>query len=152
MYVSFDGASMTAILDEQKIMYLKTYPINSPAIGTNGRQEASEWSGTGFALNNGYIVTNFHVVENASEIKVQGVNGSSSEYRAKLIEVDKKNDLALIKITDSRFNGFGQIPYAVKGSTCEVGAEIFVLGYPLTSYMGENIKLTNGIISSQSGY
>ena len=33
-----------------------------------------------------------------------------------------------------------------------MGADIFVLGYPLTSYMGEKIKLTNGIISSKSGF
>lgn len=97
-------------------------------------------------------MTNFHVVEDASEITIQGVNGSSFEYKASVIEVDKKNDLALIKITDSRFKGFGNIPYAVKETTCDVGADIFVLGYPLTSYMGEKIKLTNGIISSKSGF
>lgn len=151
-YVAFDGVSMTAVDNTGETKYLKTYPVSSPTIGSNGSQEVSEWSGTGFALNNGYIVTNFHVVEDASEITIQGVNGSSFEYKASVIEVDKKNDLALIKITDSRFKGFGNIPYAVKETTCDVGADIFVLGYPLTSYMGEKIKLTNGIISSKSGF
>ena len=33
-----------------------------------------------------------------------------------------------------------------------MGEEVFVLGYPMTYYMGEEIKLTNGIISSKSGF
>ena len=36
--------------------------------------EAKEWSGTGFALNNGYMATNYHVVEDAKSIKVQGIS------------------------------------------------------------------------------
>lgn len=151
-YVAFDNVSMTVVDKKNETKYLKTYPLSSPTNGANGSQEVSEWTGTGFALNNGYIATNFHVVENASEITIQGVNGSSSEYKASVIEVDKKNDLALIKITDPRFKGFGNIPYAVKETTCDVGTDIFVLGYPMTNYMGEKIKLTNGIISSKSGY
>lgn len=35
-----------------------------------------DWSGTGFALNNGYIVTNYHVIENAKTIKIQGVGAT----------------------------------------------------------------------------
>ena len=113
----------------------------------------SEWTGSGFALNNGYIVTNHHVVKGASSIKVLGVNGNASlEYNATVVAVDKNNDLALIKIQDNRFKGFGVVPYAVKNRICEVGEEVFVLGYPLTTHMGEEIKLTNGIISSRTGY
>lgn len=37
-------------------------------------------------------------------------------------------------------------------ATSEVGEEIFVLGYPLTSTMGDEIKLTTGVISSKSGF
>ena len=44
------------------------------------------------------------------------------------------------------------IPYAVKVGTAEVGEEVFVLGYPLTSTMGEEIKLTTGVISSKTGF
>lgn len=111
------------------------------------------WSGTGFALNNGYIATNYHVVEDAKSIKVKGVRGNfNTEYTATVISTDKFNDLALIKIDDSRFNGFGTIPYRVKTTTSEVGEDIFVLGYPLTSTMGDEIKLTTGVISSKSGF
>lgn len=127
------------------------YPTSSASGGLSSGTE--KWSGTGFALNNGYIATNYHVVENAKSIKVQGVRGSfNTEYNAIVISTDKFNDLAIIKINDSRFNGFGTIPYRVKTSTSEVGEDVFVLGYPLTTTMGDEIKLTTGVISSKTGF
>lgn len=156
-YVSFDGYSMRVLDNKnEESLYLKTYPVGSVSItGNGGRGEdtGEQWSGTGFALRNGYIVTNNHVVEGASSIVVIGVNGNrNTEYKATVVTVDKKNDLALIRINDSRFSGFNNIPYAVRNTQCETGDDVFVLGYPLTSYMGEEVKLTNGIISSLSGY
>jgi hypothetical protein len=68
------------------------------------------------------------------------------------VATDKVNDLAIVKISDSRFNGFGTLPYAVETQMAEVGDDVFVLGYPLTQTMGDEIKLTNGIISSRTGF
>lgn len=155
-YLVFDGLSMTLNLptgtDPGESKYLKMYPENSPGISGGSKTQGSSWTGTGFALKNGYIVTNNHVVEGASSILVQGINGTTVEYKAEVVAVDKNNDLALIRINDYRFDGFGSIPYSIKETLCDVGSDVFVLGYPLTSYMGEEIKLTNGIISSRSGY
>jgi S1-C subfamily serine protease len=156
-YLIFDGLSMTLNMptgtDPGETKYLKMYPENSPGIsGGSNTNQGSSWTGTGFALKNGYIVTNNHVVDGASSILVQGINGSSVEYKAEVVAVDKNNDLALIRINDYRFDGFGSIPYSIKETLCDVGSDVFVLGYPLTNYMGEEIKLTNGIISSRSGY
>lgn len=150
-YVVFDGGSMKTVIDGDENFYLKMYPSSSnTGIGSSAAQE---WSGSGFALNNGYIATNYHVVENAKTITVQGIKGSfSTEYKATVIATDKFNDLALIKISDSRFSGFGTIPYRVKTSTAEVGEDVFVLGYPLTSTMGDEIKLTTGVVSSKTGF
>lgn len=150
-YVVFDGGSMKTVIDNDETFYLKMYPTSSASGGLSSGTE--KWSGTGFALNNGYIATNYHVVENAKSIKVQGVRGSfNTEYNATVISTDKFNDLAIIKISDSRFNGFGTIPYRVKTSTSEVGEDVFVLGYPLTTTMGDEIKLTTGVISSKTGF
>jgi S1-C subfamily serine protease len=113
----------------------------------------TEWSGTGFALNEGCIVTNYHVVENAKSIVVLGIKGDSGiEYEATVIATDKINDLAVLKITDSRFTGFGTIPYKVKTTLADVGEDVFVLGYPLTLTMGDELKLTTGVISSKTGF
>ena len=153
MYVAFDGVSMVATdTKSEELKYLKTYPTSSSNVGGSKTNQGSSWTGTGFALKNGYIVTNNHVVDGASSILVQGINGTTIEYKAEVVAVDKNNDLALIRINDYRFDGFGSIPYSIKEMLCDVGSDVFVLGYPLTSYMGEEIKLTNGIISSRSGY
>ena len=86
-------------------------------------------------------------------MKILGINGDfSTEYNATLIASDKNNDIAIIKIDDSKFNGFTNIPYKILTNTSEVGEEVFVLGYPLTATMGDEIKLTTGIISSKTGF
>ncbi len=139
---------------------IKTYPTKEmywqAEREIKEREEESKienWSGTGFALNNGYIVTNYHVVEDAKSININGVNGNFDvSYSASVVATDKINDLAILKINDNRFKGFGTLPYKIKTSTSEVGEEIFVLGYPLTSTMGDEIKLTTGVISSKTGF
>lgn len=147
-FVVFDGSGMKIkIGDQEENGYIKMYPTTTP------KDNHTEWSGTGFALNNGYIVTNYHVVDGAKSIIVHGVNGnSSSDYSASVVATDTKNDLAIIKIADSRFSGFGTIPYAIKNQMAEMGEQVWVLGYPLTQYLGNEIKLTTGIVSSRSGY
>ena len=150
-YVFFDGSSMTTIIGSEKTFYLKMYPTSS-ANGMIG-SDVQEWSGTGFALNNGYIVTNYHVVEDAKSINISGINGNFDvSYTASVVATDKVNDLAIIKVNDNRFNGFGSLPYSIDMQQAEVGDDVFVLGYPLTQTMGDEIKLTNGIISSRTGF
>ncbi len=140
-----------------KCSFIKTYP--TPEMYANSQKQDksqesfNQWSGTGFALKDGYIVTNYHVIEGANSITIQGVNGNFNiQYNTSIVGTDKINDLALLKVTDPTFKGFGIIPYSISSAISEVGEEIFVLGYPLTSTMGDEIKLTTGIISSKTGF
>ena len=140
-----------------KCSFIKTYP--TPEMYANSQKQDksqesfNQWSGTGFALKDGYIVTNYHVIEGANSISIQGVNGNFNiQYNTSIVGTDKINDLALLKVTDPTFKGFGIIPYSISSAISEVGEEIFVLGYPLTSTMGDEIKLTTGIISSKTGF
>ena len=81
------------------------------------------------------------------------MNGDSNKKYNAVVEVtDKQNDLAILRISDSSFRPLANIPYVFKFTTSNVGEDCFVLGYPLISTMGKDIKLTNGIISSKSGY
>ena len=136
--------------------YYKHYfkKIYSPNDAPNNDNERAVGSGTGFALtSNGYIVTNNHVVIGAKTIRVKGINGNFQKaFDAKVITVDKNNDLAIIQIDDPAFKSLGKIPYVVSSKTSDAGSSVFVLGYPLRASMGDEIKLTNGIISSKSGY
>ena len=144
-FVGFDGSSMQVQLESTKELYLKIFP-DATAV-------SNEWSGTGFALRNGYIVTNNHVVEGANHIYVHGIKGDfDNPLNAKVIATDSKNDLALIQIDDSGFSSFGTIPYGYRKGMADVGEDVFVLGYPLITTMGEELKLTSGIVSSKTGY
>ena len=100
-------------------------------------------SGTGFALtNDGIIVTNSHVVNSATNIIARGINGNfSNTYKCRILVEDKNNDLALIKIDDKNFAGFGKIPYTLKATSSDVAENVFALGYPLRAIMGDEIKL-----------
>jgi V8-like Glu-specific endopeptidase len=131
---------------------IKEYPTTSmyeEAINS----QPSEWTGTGFAIGNSYIVTNNHVAGEAKTISVKGVKGDmNTGYAAEVVATDKINDIAILRITDNQFTGFGTIPYAIHQRMADVGEDVFVLGYPLTQALGNEIKLTNGIISSRTGY
>lgn len=108
-------------------------------------------SGTGFFIsNNGYVATCYHVIEGATEISIKGINNDFyRKYKARIVATDKINDLAILKID---CNLESPINYSLKWDVSDVGQEVFTLGYPLKTTMGEEIKLTNGIISSKSGF
>lgn len=124
---------------------------------TPSPNKITEWkgNGTGFFIDkNGYIATNYHVVENANDIEVEFVkNGVKKNFRAKVIQTDKQNDLAIIKISDDSFISFNKLPYFFKTNISDVGSNVFALGYPMAlRVMGSEIKFTDGKISSKTGY
>lgn len=153
------GNQYIDIIDEveiyTEIKLHKSYPLRYDLdnIKANAIKEAPK-SGTGFALtSNGFIATNYHVIENANSIKVRGVNGNfSSALNAQVIKSDQSDDLAIIQINDPNFTDLGKVPYPVVSSNSDVGEEVFALGYPLTNTMGIEVKLTTGVISANSGY
>jgi S1-C subfamily serine protease len=156
-YISFENGLIN-VLDNKKNkdVYLKMFPTTSSNSTPNSGNLPSNLisTGTGFAISSkGYIVTNYHVIEDASSIKVRGINNNfSSSYNASVIASDKNSDLAILKINDSKFTSLGTIPYTISTKTSDVGSSVYVLGYPLLSTMGQEVKVTNGIISSKSGY
>lgn len=110
--------------------------------------------GSGFALSeDGYIVTNHHVVDDAKVVEVDIVkDGEKHSYTAEIIITDKVNDLAIIRIKDERFKGFGTIPYTLKTELADVGTPVFALGYPLAfSELSDELKFTEGTVNSRTG-
>ena len=110
-------------------------------------------SGTGFYVNNeGFIATNYHVIQDATDIVVLcKQNGMNQKYKATVFQTDKINDLAVIKITDKNFVPLPALPYQLASETVAVGNEVFSLGFPLADIMGESVKFTDGKISSLTG-
>lgn len=152
-YITFEQGLFNVLANNnEKQLYVKMFPTATESL-SNSPSEVSG-SGTGYAISsNGYIVTNHHVTNGANSIKVRGVNGDfSKSYNAKVIIDDKNNDLSIIKIDDTSFTSLGTIPYVIANRSSDVGSSVFVLGYPLRATMGDEVKLTNGIISSKSGF
>lgn len=118
---------------------------------TQQEQQPSYWSGSGIALGPKVFATNNHVVDGATHLYVYFPE-TKSKYKAETITVDATNDLALVRITDPDFKGFPTIKYGFKKSLEDVGTDVFVLGYPRVDTMGEEVKLTTGVVSSRSGF
>ncbi|MCK9226902.1 MAG: DegQ family serine endoprotease [Syntrophorhabdaceae bacterium] len=110
--------------------------------GNGPRREYKQRSlGSGFIIDReGYILTNNHVVEKASTIKVK--LSDEKEYDAKIIGRDPKTDIALIKI-DVRHT----LPVAVLGDsgTLQVGDWVVAVGNPF----GLEHTVTAGIVSAK---
>lgn len=118
---------------------------------TQQERQPSHWSGSGIALGSKVLATNNHVVDGATHLYVYFPE-TKAKYKAKTITVDSINDLALVRIVDSEFKGFPTIKYGFKKDLEDVGTEVFVLGYPRVDTMGEEVKLTTGVVSSRSGF
>lgn len=105
-----------------------------------GYQTTSAASGSGFILTeNGYIVTNYHVVEDAGEIKVTTYD--DTVYEAELIGYDESNDLAILKVDAEALT-----PVVLGDSdNMNVGDSVVAIGNPL----GElTFSLTSGTVSA----
>ena len=97
------------------------------------------------------FATNHHVVDGATNLFIYFPE-TKAKYKAEVITTDATNDLAIVKVTDPSFSGFPAIKYGFKKAAEDVGMGVFVLGYPLVDTMGEEIKLTTGVVSSRSGF
>ena len=109
--------------------------------GRRGRPRRRPGMGSGFIINaEGYIVTNNHVVEEASDIKV--TLATQEQYDAKLIGRDAKTDLALLKIASDK-----PLPTVPAGNSdaLEVGEWVLAIGNPF----GLGHTVTAGIVSAK---
>lgn len=101
-------------------------------------------SGSGFFITeDGYLVTNNHVVEDATAIKIKN---SSGVYPAEIVKTDKTADLALLKVS-GRFH-----PMRLsEKDEAQLGQTAFTIGFPNIVMQGVEPKYTDGKISSISG-
>lgn len=132
------------VVHVKNVSYKKTSdPMLEFFFGYRGGQ-SQEQVGTGSGViisEDGYIVTNNHVVKDASEIEITLNNKKS--YKAKLIGTDSKMDIALLKI-----NADEKLPYTTFGNSddVKVGEWVLAVGNPynLTS------TVTAGIVSAKA--
>jgi serine protease Do len=126
-----------AALGKPAVVAINTTGITTNPFGQSGRYEAA---GSGFIITqNGYIVTNNHVIAGASTITA--VLDDGSIYKAELVGRDERGDLAVIKIKASNL----PTVYLGNSSDLEVGELAVAIGNPLGELSG---TVTAGIISA----
>ncbi len=102
-------------------------------------------TGTGFFIApGGYLVTNHHVIEDATDYAVRDHKGRF--YQATVIARDSNRDLALLKV-----NGAFPTLKIASSESVSKGQRVLAVGYPQISIQGNESKVTDGIISSFSG-
>ena len=134
---------------KQEKSYAEVYAENvsstvgiTTSITTNyfGFRTTSAASGSGFFLTeDGYVLTNYHVVEGATSIKVTAYDDTS--YTAELIGYSEPNDIAILKVDAS-----GVAPVTIgRSADMVVGDLVAAIGNPL----GElTFSLTSGVVSA----
>jgi len=144
-------AQRDAALTEDEVLNVRIYRQASPAVA-NILTKATEYdffmdpvpvegAGSGFIIDpRGYILTNFHVVQEAQSIEV--VLGDQSRYPAKFIGADQRNDVALIKI-DPKGKQLAALPLG-DSSVLQVGQKVLAIGNPF----GFQSTLTTGVVSA----
>ena len=108
----------------------------------------SRFRATGFMIDaaNNYIVTNAHVIKEASHhLIVENNNGE--QFNANTVYIDIINDMAILKITDSSFKRLPSLPYSIRKTEVKLGEAIFMLGYPK-----QEIVYGEGYVSAKNGY
>ncbi|WP_420006883.1 S1C family serine protease [Tsuneonella aeria] len=99
-------------------------------------------SGSGLVWDEaGHIVTNFHVIEGASEAQIQLADGR--QFSATVVGVSPQHDLAVLKIGGAGFTAPARVPIGTS-SDLQVGQNVFAIGNPF----GLDWTLTKGIVSA----
>ena len=144
-------AARDAALTDDEAINVRVYRQASPAVA-NILTKATEYdffmdpvpvegAGSGFVIDEkGYILTNFHVVQEAQSIEV--VLGDQSRYPGKFVGADQRNDVALVKI-DPKGKHLVALPLGDSASL-QVGQKVLAIGNPF----GFTSTLTTGVVSA----
>ncbi|MBY5933070.1 Do family serine endopeptidase [Tateyamaria omphalii] len=110
--------------------------------GPGDRPRRSSALGSGFVISeDGFIVTNNHVIEGADEINIEFFNGN--ELTAELVGTDPNTDIALLKVEAD-----GPLPFVPFGDSdsARVGDWVVAMGNPL----GQGFSVSAGIVSARN--
>jgi S1-C subfamily serine protease len=144
-------AQRDAALTDDESINVRIYRQTAPAVA-NVLTKATQYdffmdpvpvegAGSGFIIDTrGYILTNFHVVQEAQSIEV--VLGDQSHYPAKFIGADQRNDVALLKI-EPNGKHLATLPLG-DSSNLQVGQKVLAIGNPF----GFQSTLTTGVVSA----
>lgn len=102
-------------------------------------------SGTGFATSPNFVLTAYHVVEDAKSIQVRF--GEQPWMSASFVDGNKEDDWCVIKLQDT-----APAVVVIDKKGPEQGDKVYTFGYPETDVMGTDVKFNEGSVSSLTGY
>jgi TPR repeat protein len=110
----------------------------------SGPSDSPKFTGTGFFITeDGYLITNYHVVKDAANVRLLT---SAGLLDASVVKVDAANDLALLKAAGN----FAPLPVAAS-RTVKLGGTVATVGFPDIGLQGFAPKLAKGEIASLAG-
>ncbi len=144
-YVKKEFAKMNEIKQkEKKKITEKPKEKVKPKIDINDNKIVPAGSGSGFfVLKDGTVITNYHVIEGCELNKVS-YKGSQSE--AKVLSIDKVNDIAILKTNIKPLTAF-----AVSNEDVSLLEDVVVAGYPLGKQISSAIKTHKGVVTALAG-
>jgi serine protease Do len=108
--------------------------------------------GSGFFINeDGYLITNFHVIEGETQISLEVFHQENGQLERKvykqvrIVAMNKFQDLALLKVEDKNASKFAWVPLG-ESDALAVGERVFAIGSPL----GFERTVTEGIVSTKT--
>lgn len=117
--------------------------VSTKSVGNTPFNQDTEGMGSGIIINkDGYILTNYHVIAGAEQVKV--VLSSGKEVSAKIVNYDSASDVAIIKITEKM--DMPAIAELGDSDVLEVGEPAIAIGNPLGKELLGSV--TVGIISA----
>jgi tetratricopeptide (TPR) repeat protein/V8-like Glu-specific endopeptidase len=151
---------------EQKIAQARSSAVvGKPKSQPSEGQSGQSGTGSGFFVSKlGHVITNAHVVKGCNKVTVG--DNANKQVPAEVVNTDRSNDLALLKLSTFEFASsesksliqklsIAVIPLASKGllrsEDVRLGEKVLVAGFPFGDFFSNSIKVTTGIVSSTRG-
>jgi len=157
-----NGTVQEGIWENGIFFYFKKTP---PRVIAKKKPKPSGSSGSGFFISKkGHVITNQHVVSDCGKVTVG--DNSKKQVAATIMDTDRRNDLALLRISNMQMAsvetkslirklGIRVVPLASDGlmrsDDVELGEDVLVAGYPYGEVFSNSIKVTKGIVSANRG-
>ncbi len=114
---------------------------------SSDRSIVNQYGATALVIaSEGYLVTNYHVIENADSISLESIYRDSLSLKVETVLADPEKDLAILQVTDTNFIGFSELPFQFRTDEAELGERVYTLAYPRAE-----IVYGEGSVSAWSG-
>ncbi|MBY0497368.1 MAG: serine protease [Cyanobacteria bacterium] len=134
---------------EETIHLLKLRPSVATSASASNSDPIAASSGTGFLCAPGIVATNHHVVDGAKSVELY-LPVQKRSFKLQLLLSDAANDLALLRVMEDAASLPPPLALA-DSSELKLGADAFVVGFPLGDALGSGHKVTSGLVSALDG-